>query len=129
VVNVDGSGLTQLTDWPMNASYPNWSPDGTRIVFNDNSDNASTTVALNVWVMNADGTHRTQLTHNTGGAWDFGADWSPDGTKIVYVVGSRNNALAVMNADGSEPTVIWTDTSGRRLDDADWGPAPSSPAP
>ena len=38
MVNIDGSGLTQLTDIATSASYPNWSPDGARIAFNDNSE-------------------------------------------------------------------------------------------
>jgi TolB protein len=86
VVNVDGGGLKQLTDFATNASYPNWSPDGKRIVFNDNSANGSETVPQNVWVMGANGSDLINLTHTTAGqSWAFAADWSPDGTKIVYV--------------------------------------------
>jgi Tol biopolymer transport system component len=123
VVNIDGSGLKQLTDMATNASYPNWSPDGKRIVFNDNSGNGSETVPQNVWVMNADGSHLTNLTHTTAGVnWAFAADWSPDGTKIVYIAVSTVRALAVMNPDGSKPTVIWTAPYREGIDDPDWGP-------
>ena len=33
IVNVDGSGLRQLTDWSLNGGdHPDWSPDGKRIL-------------------------------------------------------------------------------------------------
>ncbi len=58
-----------------------------------------------VYVMNADGSNIHRLTHTPGegkSSWD--ADWSPDGTQIVFM--SNRDAgdgydLYVMNADGS----------------------------
>ncbi len=48
----DGAGLRQLTHVPKGhaASSPDWSPDGTRILF---------TIDNEIWVMNADGSHQT----------------------------------------------------------------------
>jgi dipeptidyl aminopeptidase/acylaminoacyl peptidase len=33
VVATDGSGLRRLTPWKLNASHPDWAPDGQRIAF------------------------------------------------------------------------------------------------
>ena len=37
VVNVNGSGLRRLTPWSLRATGPDWSPDGSRILFASNA--------------------------------------------------------------------------------------------
>lgn len=76
-------------------SYPKYSPDGVKIIFESNT---------NIWVMSADGTNPKQLTFNSG----LQPSWSPDGQKIVYIGFTHkkydpqnNGTLWVMNADGS----------------------------
>jgi len=91
VMNEDGSGLRVLTSGGIIDSRPAWSPDGKRIAFT-RYDSSS----FNIWVVNADGTGPTQLTR---GSTDNDADWSPDGTKIVF--GSGHTGITVMNPDGS----------------------------
>ena len=44
--NRDGSNPLQLTDPPMEAFLPRWSPDSTQIVFYDNSSPTQTTSSL-----------------------------------------------------------------------------------
>jgi Tol biopolymer transport system component len=95
-VNRDGSGLTQLTDDPGNDDYPAYSPDGRKIVFTSDR-----TGVEQVWVMNADGSHQTELTHS-GVTDDEVPDWSPDGRRIAYEEGdSPNGHIWVMNSDGT----------------------------
>jgi Tol biopolymer transport system component len=59
----------------------------------------------NIYVVNADGTGLKQLTDAPG--WEQHPSWSPDGSKIVYVVYAEGSGDAdyatvwVMNADGS----------------------------
>ena len=55
----------------------------------------------------------------THGVRDYGSDWSPDGTKVVYdseIEGTGEGNIVVANADGSDPVVVG---SG---DDPAWSP-------
>ena len=91
---------------------PDWSPNGDKIAFTSHavSDNQINSVTAEIYVMNADGTGRTQLTSNT--EEERGAAWSPDGTRIVY--SCRHNGsdfeICVMNADGSGPEQLTDNT-------------------
>ena len=79
VMNSDGSGVVQVTDTGANDFRPLWSPDGTRIVYDEESNSGGN---LDVYSMNADGSNQTRLTDDP--AADWGGDWSPDGTKIAF---------------------------------------------
>ena len=63
-VRTDGSGLVQLTrshGGSVNNAADSWSPDGTKIVFTRYRNRSK------LYVMNADGTAVTQLTHGPEG--------------------------------------------------------------
>src|SRR5207249_3608238 len=72
--------------------------DGRRFVFSSTRDGGD----IDIFVMNADGTDVTQLTHN-----DFIADddpvWSPDGKQIAFhsTREGGDEDIFVMNADGT----------------------------
>jgi Tol biopolymer transport system component len=99
VMDPDGSNLTNLTNnlFPfLPDSDPDWSPDGTKIVFCVNVDEFSQD---NIVVMDANGTNAVTLTH---GSTEFAPVWSPDGKKIAFVsVRDGNSEIYVMHADGS----------------------------
>ena len=110
LVQADGSGQTEL---PLNvASDGAWSPDGKRIAFAliDTSPGNRTDEDHGLWVVNADGSNRRQLTRYHVGSNPV---WSPDGRRIAFrrlnwpPVPSAGNSdlyvadLYVVNADGS----------------------------
>jgi len=115
VINVDGTGLTNVTQSPSAETRPDWSPSGTQIAFQSNrSGNPE------IWIMDADGSNAVQLTSHP--AQDQAPDWSPDGRKIVFQSNRDDTRfdVYVMNADGMDVTRL-TFGGGRDLD-PDWSP-------
>jgi hypothetical protein len=105
-IDPGGTDLTRLT--PTDGSQertPAWSPDGTQLVVSSRPGSAG---EARLWVENADGTGRHQLTFDDGGPFhnDVEAAWSPDGSKIAYVKNFRNSnppcsELYEVNVDGT----------------------------
>ena len=98
IANADATGEpTQLTQDGM-ATFPQFSPDGTKIVY--------VTKAGDIYVMNSDGSDRHRVFTATTDAWAYSATFSPDGTKIAAELewepnGVYQDGIAIMNADGS----------------------------
>ena len=83
VVNLDGTGLAQLTSGPGAKCRPQWSPDAGLIAYEQNAK---------LWCMKADGTDKKLLSvlvsepgfSPIGTADDHHFNWSPDGQNIIY---------------------------------------------
>jgi len=75
---IDGSDVRQLTSGAQLDLFPVYSPDGSRIAFT--SDRSG---AVEVYVMNADGSAQTRLT-TASPTFDGRPAWSPDGSKIAF---------------------------------------------
>jgi Tol biopolymer transport system component len=98
VMNADGTAVTRLTNLAGNDRDPKWSPDGTKIMFEQGAF-----AATEIYVMNSDGTNLVNLTNNP--AVERTPDWSPDGTKIAFASNrDGNHEIYVMNANGSGQT-------------------------
>ena len=126
-VRADGSDLRQLTHVGQgkHAVAPVFSPDGKRILYQSDVSGS-----FQIWVMKADGSAKTRLTHNDGFNNIF-PSWSPDGSKIVFgrcrplPFGFLECHIAVMGANGSDVAVLtrghWNDLApkfspdGRRI--------------
>jgi Tol biopolymer transport system component len=125
VSNADGSGATQRTNG-SGAYAPDWSPDGTRIAFNQPFSGAP-----EIYVMDPDGGNQVQLTHELQqGAWTYGPSWSPDGAKIAFTRTYQGQQYEIysMNANGSGLVNLTDNYVGppdyTRIDDeaAAWSP-------
>ncbi len=112
IVNLDGSGLRQLTpDGTKVECCTNyrWSPDGSTILFAD-EDGV-------LWTIAPDGSNPSQVFKGTGGQYAITPTWSPDGSMILFGLDPSAdqfrhpvNALYVIRADGTGLTkVVGTD--------------------
>jgi TolB protein len=121
VMNNDGTGQVRLTNNYGADNFPAFSPDGTKIAFV--SQNPSPTFAINIRLMNADGTNQTELTPIAiGGSQSPWADsgslsWSPDGSKIAFGDGGE---IFTINVDASNRTNL-TNHPANDFDPA-WSP-------
>jgi Tol biopolymer transport system component len=125
VMNADGTGQTNLTNIPGNDLFPNFSPDGTRIVFSSNRRALDGSTDSEIYVMNADGSNLRPLTNNS--VTDESPAFSPDGRKMAFTstrngntTGETNNKeIWVMGADGSSPVRLTNNSV--EDSDPDWG--------
>jgi Tol biopolymer transport system component len=109
VATPDGSQIDRITttnEWPTS---PDWSPDGSSIIYLRNGA---------VWTIHPDGSSKTQL---AGGLTKHLVDWSPDGQHILYLeLGTEEwRALGVMDADGQHQHLV---TVGTAAADPSWSP-------
>jgi len=126
-MNPDGSDQVRLTDTPDDRELvPASSPDGTRILFVDRVGPYDDVYTSDLYVMNADGTGRVNLTNAAGTEED--PVWSPDGSQIAFwSVRDGSADIWVMDADGrgqrnltnspslSETTPVWSPEGDRIL--------------
>jgi Tol biopolymer transport system component len=96
VVNVDGTGDTNLSRHPANDYMPDPSPDGTKVAFVSDRDGDD-----EIYVMNTDGSNVVRLTTSPGP--DLRPRWSPDGAEILFA-SERSGIplLYIMPAAGGE---------------------------
>ena len=82
-MDADGNNLIRLANHKWHDVVPSWSPDGSKIAFVSARDGAFNT-PWHIFVMNADGTGRRNLTGDTHLRDNWGPSWSPDGREIAF---------------------------------------------
>jgi TolB protein len=108
IMNADGSGrreIYKLGPHEADLNYPQFSPDGRRLVFEQhNSSQGSPRQGHAIVVINTDGSGVLRLT-----PWGLKAgdapDWSPDGNLIVFRsnvdIDTKQSQIYVVRPDGS----------------------------
>jgi len=87
IVNVDGTGLRQITDLGNANWAPYFHPSGEKVVFSSNHQ-SQRGFPFNIFMINVDGTGLEQITFDE--QFDSFPMFSPDGKKIVFS-SNRNN--------------------------------------
>ncbi|HYC92443.1 MAG TPA: protein kinase [Thermoanaerobaculia bacterium] len=88
-----------------NSAPPEFSPDGTRIVFGTSSGTGQ--AAEQLWIRSLDSTTARPLAGAENGTYPF---WSPDGRQIAFFAEGK---LKKIDVAGGPPTVICDAPSGR----------------
>jgi TolB protein len=97
IMNADGTGRKQLTNFPATAYYASLSRDGQTIYFVSNQ-----TGRFEIYSINVDGNGLQRLTNGIGTL--AAPELSPNGEKILFA--SSGSGLWIMNNDGSNPHAI-----------------------
>lgn len=125
IMDSDGSNQKRLTFNDKADGHPDFSPDGTKIVFASWRDGNE-----EIYIMNIDGSNQKRLTFHP--ANDNDPDWSPDGSKIAF-----KSTRAYMDSSSDEMLdpayeIYVMDTTGNNIQrltydkysdhDPDWSP-------
>ena len=122
-MNVDGSGLTQLTKDPRyDSSWPRISPDRKQILFQRTpagGKGGSDYKRMSLWLMNVDGRNvvRLRAAKKDGWAMQGHTEWHPNGQQLVLFGGPKrvNPQIYLSDKNGKNMKAV-TDRSGQNLD-------------
>lgn len=126
VVNIDGTDLRRITPWGFCDDDGSWSPDGNTIAFARDDGF--------IFSVHPDGSGLQQVPLSSvpgasnGRTYAGDVAWSPDGSKIVLLLGVRTGSgsftegIATANRDGTH--VQWATTSPTFDNQPDWGAQP-----
>ena len=103
LINIDGTGMTKLTDMPDGACQPSWSPDGMRLAITSPCLRSRDRYqGSSIWILSIDTLELIQLPTIPGGG-DFDPAWDPSGEKIAFTsIRDGYSQLYVINVDGSD---------------------------
>lgn len=110
LMDSDGTNVVRLTSGSAPDSYPSWSPDGSKIVFERAEGGAG------IYIMNADGSNVQRLS-GAPPIKDVNPTFSPDGARILFVSITNQpdtqqgiapiSQMMTMNVDGTNASPIF----------------------
>lgn len=130
-MNIDGTNVRQLTHELGYDGGPFFSADGKKIVYRAYhpktkkekseykqllAEEKIKPMSLQVWTMDADGSHKRQITHNKGA--NFGPFMHPDGKHVIFASNMRDTSSVPMNFD-----LFMIGTDGKGLEQITFSPA------
>jgi Tol biopolymer transport system component len=98
------SNCAAATTYLGEGTEPSWSPDGERIAFEMNMGSRPEASDYDLWVMDADGSNRIDLTPD--GFQALTPAWSPDGQLIAFEYSRNPRGIYAMRPDGSGLTFL-----------------------
>jgi predicted Ser/Thr protein kinase len=106
LVNVDGTGITQITTNADGACQPSWAPDGQRLVFTSPCRvNQVNYAGSGLWIINLDGSSMQPLRTEPGG--DYDPSWGPDGNQIAFAsIRNVRPQVLLYNLETGEVTAL-----------------------
>ena len=112
VIGTDGENEINLTNHKEPDDLPSWSPDGSKIAFVSMHDGGAFG-SHHIFVMNADGKGRRNLTGDTDLIDSSDPTWSPDGSKIAFrsLFNLVGYDIYIMTAEGKNLERLTEDSS------------------
>lgn len=105
-MNADGNNPRRLTHNEWDDIEPDWSPDGSKIVYSCNIVQYPNDPNYDIWIMNADGNNQTALAweswNERAPAWRYVED------KILYYDLYWDGTIYIMDSNGSSQTALVT---------------------
>jgi len=115
LMSADGRSQERLSTRGHRDEVPAWSPDGRRIAYTDMRPVGEDGVALDIWVVDADGQHEIRVVE-----YGRGPTWSPDGEHLLFVRYRRGSSdLFLVALDGNDEVNLTNSI------EAEWNPVRS----
>jgi len=118
IVNIDGNNLRQLTANSGVDLMPDFSPDGTKIVFASDQESPG---LLEIYELDLQTNAIRRLTDEAGS--NYYPRYSPDGTRIAFLSDQGGDAdIYIMDADGQRKFLLTIDDNGAEDRAITWSP-------